>query len=75
MYVYTTESRSSSTLENDWPQHGRPAAFVIAQQYSSTTLVLVTALSPWSGKFRCAFLKSYCFNFFNCMKLLKSELA
>jgi hypothetical protein len=55
MYVYTTESRNSSTLENDWLQHGRHAAFVIAQQYSSTTLVLVTVLSLWSGKIRCAF--------------------
>jgi hypothetical protein len=45
MYVYTTEPYNSSTLENDWPQHGHLAAFVIAQQYSSTTLVHVAALS------------------------------
>jgi len=55
MYVYKTESHNSSTLENEWPQHGRPAAFVVAQQYSSATLVHVTALSLSSGKFRCAF--------------------
>jgi hypothetical protein len=30
---------SSSTLEPDRPQHDRPAAYVIAQQYSSATFV------------------------------------
>jgi hypothetical protein len=55
MYVYTTESRNSSTLENDWQQQGSPAAFVITQQYSSATLFHVTALSLPSEKIRCAF--------------------
>jgi hypothetical protein len=31
----------SNTLECDRPQHDRPAACVIAQQYSSVTLVLL----------------------------------
>jgi hypothetical protein len=30
---------NSSTLEDDQPQHYRPAAFVIAQQYSSATFI------------------------------------
>jgi hypothetical protein len=64
MYVYTTESRNSSALENDWQQHGRHAAFVITQQYSSATLFHVTALSLSLGKIRCAFLKKLLFHFF-----------
>ena len=44
MYTHTRQSSlnpKSKTLEPDRPQHDRPAACVIAQQYSSVTLVLL----------------------------------
>ena len=37
--VYACIQRGPSTLEPDRPQHDRPAASVIAQQYSSATFV------------------------------------
>ena len=48
MYVYGRESnlnQNSSTLERDRLQHDRPTACVIAQHYSSVTLVLLRLLS------------------------------
>jgi hypothetical protein len=42
MCIYTSKSNlnpNSSTLEPDRPQHYRPTACVIAQQYSSATFV------------------------------------
>jgi hypothetical protein len=42
IFVYTRKFSSNpncSTLEPDRPQHGRPAACVIAQQYSSATSI------------------------------------
>jgi len=44
IYVYTRQSSwnpNSNTLEPDRPQHDRPAACVIAQQYFSITLVIL----------------------------------
>ena len=43
-YVHTRQSSwnpNSNALEPDRPQHDRPAACVIAQQYFSVTLVLL----------------------------------
>ena len=36
---YTFGELFTTTLDRDRPQHDRPAAFVIAQQYSSSTFV------------------------------------
>ena len=44
IYAYTRQfswNPNSNTLELDRPQHDRPSACVIAQQYSSVTLVLL----------------------------------
>jgi hypothetical protein len=43
-------------MEPDRPQHDRPAACVIAQQYSSATFVTLRFSSP-QRKFRRAFKK------------------
>jgi len=37
----TSWNPNSNTAESDWPQYGRPAACVIAQQYSSATFVIL----------------------------------
>jgi hypothetical protein len=50
------------------PQHDRPAACVIAQQYSSVTLHLI-AIPITQGKIRRALKKKYYFNFPNAFKL------
>jgi hypothetical protein len=39
------ENSNSNTLEPDWTQRNRPAACVIAQQYSSPTFVPLRFLS------------------------------
>jgi hypothetical protein len=44
-YVYTqgnsNRNQNSNTLETDRPQHDRPAAYVIAQHYSSNFAALL----------------------------------
>jgi hypothetical protein len=49
-YVYAFIQRDPSTLEPDRPQHDRPAASVIAQQYSSATFVSLRSHS-WKEMF------------------------
>jgi hypothetical protein len=66
IYVYTRETISitnSSTLESDRPQHNSPIACVIAQQYSSATLVSLRFHSC-TKKIRRTFQNYHYFNFF-----------
>jgi hypothetical protein len=40
---------TSNTRGLDPPQHNRPAAFVIAQQYSSATLISLCFYTAWKN--------------------------
>jgi hypothetical protein len=62
----------SNTLEPDRRQHDRPSPYVIAQQYSSATLVLLRFHSDkkiWGAPFKSAIPFSYI-----SLKSLKSEI-
>ena len=61
----------SNTLEPDGRQHDLPAAYVIAQQYSSATLVLFRFHSE--KKMRRAFQSAITFSYIS-LKSRKSEI-
>jgi hypothetical protein len=63
-----------STPQPDRLQHDRPAACVIAQQYSSAIFVSLRFHSR-NEKIRYAFRNYYYFNFSLILKLRKSENA
>jgi hypothetical protein len=56
-------SSNSSTREPDRPQHDRPAARVIAQQYSSSTVVSLRFLSRKENFGACQKCNDLLFNF------------
>jgi hypothetical protein len=60
MYVQSSASeiQTPNVLEPDRPQHDRLVSCVIAQQYSSATLVFLRS-HPRKQKFLFAFQKSY----------------
>jgi hypothetical protein len=61
-YAYTKQSDwhpNTNTPESDRPQHERPAAYVIAHQYSSASSVSLRFYSPMGKKTRRALKKCH----------------
>ena len=74
MCVYARDSSRNpnlNTLELDRPQHDRPTACAIAQQYSSTTFVCLR-FHIRKEEFGARFNNAILYSFF---KILKSETA
>jgi hypothetical protein len=68
----SSSNPKSNTLQRDRPQHDRPAACVIAQQYSSATIIVLRIHSR-KKKVRRAFQSSCYFALLTMLNLLAPE--